>query len=47
MSAPLPMVLCPVCRIPILDRDYYAHAQKHQKAKGGRDIRLPTDGEKR
>ena len=28
---PEPMVLCPVCRVAIPDREYYAHARTHQK----------------
>lgn len=27
------MVLCPVCRTPIPDYDYYRHAQEHQVKK--------------
>jgi len=26
-----PMVLCPVCRTAVPDRDYYRHAQAHQQ----------------
>jgi hypothetical protein len=26
-----PLVLCPVCRVPIADKDYFAHAQAHQR----------------
>lgn len=28
-----PMILCPVCRAAVPDKDYDAHAAKHQKDK--------------
>jgi len=31
-----PLVLCPVCRVAVPDKDYYRHAQKHQERESER-----------
>jgi hypothetical protein len=36
------MVLCPVCRVAVPDRDYWTHSQQHQRGCGHMNFIITT-----